>query len=1260
MRIVLDLQACQSESRFRGMGRYSMSLAKAIAKNACDHEIWLSLNALFIDTIPYIRQSFEGLIPKERIFVFSAHGPVAEADPQNEWRARASELIREYVIISQLKPDIVHINSLFEGFFDDAVTSIGKFDSKILTAVTLYDLIPYVNPENYLYNEQIKKWYYRKIQSFKNASLFLAISEYSKKEAINNLGIAQENIINISAATDESFKPLKYSEEQKKSIFNRCNNIKEPFIMYAPGGFDERKNIKRLIEAYGMLPFTIKKEHQLVITGKIADETKHDLSVYAKKFNIGNNQLIFTPYLKDDDLIALYNLCKLFVYPSLYEGFGLPPLEAMACQAATIGSNSTSIPEVIGRQDALFDPFSAKSISDKIYEALTNDSFLNSLKEHALKQAKKFSWNESAKRAIEAFEIIHQNHNSRKPISADSKLSYKPRLAFLSPLPPERSGISNYSKELLPELALYYDICLIVDQPNVEDAYLKANFSIHDIPWFEANIKKFDRILYQFGNSPFHKHMFLLLKKYPGVVVLHDFYLGHVINWMEVYGYIPDFFKQSLYYSHGYNALIFLNENAIKKTVYAYPVNKKILDDSIGIIVHSQHSIEKAEEWYGINHGYNFSYIPHLRGCAKAINYNDTIGIRSTLGFAKDDFVICSFGFLGVAKLNHRLLNAFLNSSLCKCKNCRLIFVGENHGDDYGKNILETIKKSGLQKNIEITGFVDETIYQQYLSVCDVAVQLRSISRGETSGAVLDVLAHGIPLIVNAHGTNAEYPEDILIKLPDEFDDEGLINALEKLKNDAELREKLSIAGRKYILEHNNPKKIANNYFNAIENFYLNSEHTKYKNLINLLSNIDTNIKPSHKDIVSISESIANCSFKTSQKQLFIDISALVQYDLKTGIERVTKAIMFELLKNPPEGFRIEPIFFDGDHYRYARKFTFKFLNIDQCGEQCGINDDIIQQGRNDIFLGLDLNWEYLEARNKILRLYNSYGVKIYFIVYDLLPIRHPEWFPPGDTKKAFENWLKMIYEVSSGLISISKSTANDLINWFKENNYNRIEPVNSAYFHQGADIKNNFPITGIPQDAKLLLEKLYAAPTFLMVGTIEPRKGYLQAIEAFNLLWQENISINLVVVGKEGWKGLPINQRRTIPLILSELIKHQELNKHLFWLEGISDEYLEEVYKTSTCLIAASEGEGFGLPLIEAAHHKLPIIARGIAVFREVAGDYAFYFNGNKPEDLAKAIKDWLNLYKEGKHPKSDDMPWLTWKQSTEQLMNIIFNDKG
>ncbi|MDR9778211.1 glycosyltransferase, partial [Rhizobium hidalgonense] len=146
----------------------------------------------------------------------------------------------------------------------------------------------------------------------------------------------------------------------------------------------------------------------------------------------------------------------------------------------------------------------------------------------------------------------------------------------------------------------------------------------------------------------------------------------------------------------------------------------------------------------------------------------------------------------------------------------------------------------------------------------------------------------------------------------------------------------------------------------------------------------------------------------------------------------------------------------------------------------------------------------------------------------------------------------------------------------------------------------------------------LSSTPTFLMVGTLEPRKRQLQALLAFERLWAQGYTVSLVIVGKYGWN---------VDFLVEMLSDHPELNRHLFWFAQTSDEFLEKLYATSSCLIAASSGEGFGLPIIEAAQHGIPIIARDIPVFREIASDHAYYFKGNSAIALAKCITDWLDL---------------------------------
>ncbi len=204
-------------------------------------------------------------------------------------------------------------------------------------------------------------------------------------------------------------------------------------------------------------------------------------------------------------------------------------------------------------------------------------------------------------------------------------------------------------------------------------------------------------------------------------------------------------------------------------------------------------------------------------------------------------------------------------------------------------------------------------------------------------------------------------------------------------------------------------------------------------------------------------------------------------------------------------------------------------------------------------------------------------------------------------------------------------------------------------WFHLGSDIQSSRSIVDLPLYASHRLETLSHAPSFLMVSTLEPRKGHQQVLNAFNLLWQKGMTVNLVIVGKQGWR---------VDKLAGMLRQHSQLNHCLFWLEGISDEYLEKIYQACDCLIAASEGEGFGLPLIEAAREGLAIIARDIPIFHEVTQDHAYFFSGKAPEILAETILSWLTLFQCNQHPRSDAISWLTWRQSAEQLLKIILTN--
>ncbi len=831
--------------------------------------------------------------------------------------------------------------------------------------------------------------------------------------------------------------------------------------------------------------------------------------------------------------------------------------------------------------------------------------------------------------------------------------SQRSKLAYVSPLPPVRSGIADYSAELLQALSGHYDIDVIVSQEEISTPWVIANCGVRTVDFFLQNSDQYSRVLYHFGNSSYHQHMFDLLSKVPGIVVLHDFYLGDVQYYLEVHAISPHALARSLYKAHGYGAVAerFRN-NQIADVVAKYPTNLEILQLAQGVIVHSEYSKYLANQWYAHEFSVDWSVIPLLRTPNLDI---DRTQAKQKLGFNSEDFIVCSFGLLGAPKLNHRLLEAWINSLLAKDSHCCLVFVGEEHWGEYGTKLMKAINGSGVGHRIRVTGWTDVSVFREYLVAADIAVQLRTLSRGETSAAVLDCMNSALPTIVNAHGSFSELSPDAVWLLPEIFEDCQLIEAMETLWQDSDRRAAIGKRAQEIIHSRHSPSVCAEQYYEAIEKSYATAQSSS-EELISSITKIEGH-QLSEAELVPLAQSVSDAlPMRRAVRQLLVDISATCRSDLKTGIQRVVRALVWETLHYPPSGYRVEPIYLTNEgggwHYRYAREWTSRALGF----SDGWIADEPVEYSPGDVVLIADFTSAFaVEAeRANVFEKLKCDGIALHFLVYDLLPMQNPEFFPPGQF--GYIEWLETISRVADSAICISQSVADDLRSWVKISSYtSRARPINIDWFHLGADIESSIPSRGITNNAKKNLAILNASPSFLMVGTIEPRKGYLQTLEAFTQLWRVGLDINLVIVGKEGWQGLPDDMRRTIPKIIDRLRNHPELGKRLLWLEGISDEYLEKIYAASTCLIAASEGEGFGLPLIEAAQHKLNIIARDIPIFREVAGKHAYYFSGLEPRQLADAIVVWLNLRRSNEDPSSCSMPWLTWKQSAAMLMTSI-----
>lgn len=400
MRVVLDLQACQSSgSRTRGIGRFGWELAVAMLRQPGADEFRVALNGALTESAEAIRHDLADLLPAEHCITWRVPGPTAAADPRNAWRAASGEVLRE-ALLESLAPDWVHIGNLFQGFVDDSLESVPTRPDAVPVAVTHHDLIPLVYPQDYITSPQAEAWYFRRLESLKRAPLVLTNSEFTRSEAIEMLGLSAESVVCIGCAASSHFAPVEIDAASREEVFAQYNIVR-PFVMYT-GGADPRKNVEGLIRAFAALPAPVRQTHQLVFVGKEPVEFRDALLGAARKARIDPGELVFTGFVPDDRLVTLYNLCSLFVFPSLREGFGLPALEAMACGAPVIASNTSSLPEVLGWPDAMFDPHSDEAIARTLHAGLTDLAFRSELVQRGMNRSKLFTWERSARHALDA------------------------------------------------------------------------------------------------------------------------------------------------------------------------------------------------------------------------------------------------------------------------------------------------------------------------------------------------------------------------------------------------------------------------------------------------------------------------------------------------------------------------------------------------------------------------------------------------------------------------------------------------------------------------------------------------------------------------------------------------------------------------------------------------------------------------------------------------------------------------------------------
>ncbi len=268
------------------------------------------------------------------------------------------------------------------------------------TILTVHDVRLMRFPETY---SRSRYWFLKLAvpYSVKRADKIIADSDFTKEELVKLLGVPREKIAVVHPGANPRFKPIRDQTSLKRVTAKL--SLPDRFVLFV-GHLEPRKNLARLVEAFSILKSKTKLPHKLVILGRESWGYKPVLEA-AERHNECSD-IVFTGYVDEDDLPLVYNLADALALPSLYEGFGLPLLEAMACGVPVVTSKVSSLPEVAGKAAILVDPYNVEEIADGLVAALGDEALRRALINKGLARAKKFRWEEAAAQIIHVYEEV--------------------------------------------------------------------------------------------------------------------------------------------------------------------------------------------------------------------------------------------------------------------------------------------------------------------------------------------------------------------------------------------------------------------------------------------------------------------------------------------------------------------------------------------------------------------------------------------------------------------------------------------------------------------------------------------------------------------------------------------------------------------------------------------------------------------------------------------------------------------------------------
>ena len=778
MRIAFDATGILGPmSRNRGIGNYSMGQFSTMIQ--CDKENEYFFFNLF-DCDFSLKEGSKEIDNLEEFKLYTGKNNFMLGD---DCADAIRKIVRKFLKEKQI--DVFCITSPFDCL--NVKYQAEWFEGVKLVAI-VYDIIPFIFKDHYFPEEGSIDWYMKCIEFLREVDRIQVISQSVKDDMIQYLDFPAEKIDVIWGAVDKRYHIAKIAEEEKEALYHKFG-INGEFIM-CTGGDDERKNIAGLIEAYSRVNPDIRERYQLVIVCKLSPASVERYRNLSWEYGCGE-QVVLTNFVSNEELLQFYNLASLMAFPSTYEGFGLPIVEAWACGTSVLTSNNSSLVQIAGDGAVIVDPFDIDDIARGLEYALT-ECDLKELLEKGREQLKKFQWENVADASISSFNMLKSGEKEEP-----AKKEERKTIAFFTPLPPLQSGISDYSVDIIMELSTYFDIDVYIDDNYEADVDLGGHVCIQNHKKYKKQHKKYADTIYQIGNSEFHMYMFPYVQKYPGTVVLHDYNMHGVAVHTCFVAADKDYDRFQKILSEDYDEQAVteyidkLKNGQSGYRIFDMPLNGFVVNYAKKIIVHSNESKRKLLEK---NIGRNVCQIWHYAKVEGKPEENDLI--KQKMGYRSSDCILAAFGHVHETKRVIPVLKAF-KELIKDNNNLQLLFVGKL-SEGLIDEFEEFIKKENLSERVKVTGYIELDAFVDYIDLTDICLNLRYPYNGETSGSLMRIFAKGKCVVVNDIGSFGEFPDDTCIKIPsveamdEDMEVEQICNGIRRLLANPEERARIS------------------------------------------------------------------------------------------------------------------------------------------------------------------------------------------------------------------------------------------------------------------------------------------------------------------------------------------------------------------------------------------------------------------------------------------------------------------------------------